>query len=226
MAISPEHKLYRTALWLSILTVLYNIVEGLVSVFFSIQDETLALFGFGIDSFIETVSAAGVTFMILRIMKDPVGPRAPFETTALRITGNGFYVLAAGLVLSAGYNIYTGHSPETTFWGTVVALISIVAMSVLIRLKMNVGKRLGSRPIIADARCTQVCLVMSVVLLAASLLYSLTGIGYMDSLGTLGIAYLSFKEGREALEKAKNTSSCCCSCCGHDEDEEKASEKQ
>lgn len=53
---SNETKLYRNAFLLSLFTVFYNIIEGVVSMVIGYQDETLALFGFGVDSFIEVIS--------------------------------------------------------------------------------------------------------------------------------------------------------------------------
>jgi hypothetical protein len=44
---------------------------------------------------------------------------------------------------------------------------------------------------------------MSVVLLLASLIYQVTGIGYADSLGALGLIYFAVQEGRESFEKAE-----------------------
>ncbi|MEK7718627.1 MAG: hypothetical protein AAB347_03295 [Bacteroidota bacterium] len=46
-----EQKLYKTAYLLSIFTIAYNVLEGLISMLLGYQDETLALFGFGVDSF-------------------------------------------------------------------------------------------------------------------------------------------------------------------------------
>jgi len=69
--------------------------------------------------------------------------------------------------------------------------------------KKRVGKKLDSDPIIADANCTKVCVYMSLVLLAASLIYELTGFAYADAIGAAGLTYFSISEGREAFEKAK-----------------------
>jgi divalent metal cation (Fe/Co/Zn/Cd) transporter len=66
-----------------------------------------------------------------------------------------------------------------------------------------VGRALDSAPILADANCTLVCIYMSLVLLAASLIYGLTGFGFVDSIGALGLIYFSFNEGMESIEKAK-----------------------
>jgi hypothetical protein len=51
-----KEKLIGIAYILAIVTIAYNVVEGLVSVFFGISDETLALLGFGVDSFVEVLS--------------------------------------------------------------------------------------------------------------------------------------------------------------------------
>jgi len=196
-------RLYRIALFLSLFTIAANIVEGLVSMTLGAQDETLALFGFGVDSFIEVISAAGITQMILRMWRHPAAPRSHFEVTALRITGAAFYLLTAGLVAGAGLNIVTARSPESTVWGVVISLISLSVMTGLVIAKRRVGRALNSAPILADANCTLVCIYMSVVLLASSILFELTGFGLLDSLGALGLAWFSFREGRESLEKAR-----------------------
>lgn len=207
------NKYYRIAFGLAIFTILYNIVEGLISTYFGFEDESLALFGFGVDSFIEVISGLGIAHMILRIKNNPESSRDKFEKTALKITGFSFYLLTTGLVVSSVYNIAIGHKPETTFWGIVISAISILTMGFLVIAKKYVGKKLNSQPIISDANCTKVCLYMSVILLSSSIIYAIIKIPYIDSLGTLGLAWFSFGEGRECFEKAKSDKMCCCDDC-------------
>ncbi len=202
-SIANNSSLYRVASILAIVTIAYNILEGLVSVYFGAEDSILALFGFGLDSFVEVISGIGIWHMIQRIQRHPEGDADRFEITAVRITGSAFYLLTAGLTISAFLNLYHGHKPETTFWGIVIALISISVMWVLIRYKIKVGRQLHSDAIIADANCSRVCLWLSWVLLLASVGYELTGIGGMDAAGAITIAVFSFREGRESFEKAK-----------------------
>ena len=202
--------LFKLATALAIITVFYNIIEGIVSVVFGLHDETLSLFGFGIDSFVEVTSGFGVWHMLNRIKLNGEEKRDEFEKSALKITGTGFYILSAGLLITAVYNIIIGHKPETTFWGIIISIISIAAMSLLILYKLNVGRTLNSEAIIADANCTKTCLYLSIVLFVASAGYAFTGIGGIDSAGALIIAYLSFKEGRESFEKAKTGKYCSC----------------
>ncbi|MBI5823225.1 MAG: cation transporter [Chloroflexi bacterium] len=191
------------ALWLAVFTIFYNIAEGLVSIGFGVSDESLALFGFGVDSFIEVMSGIGILVMVNRIRQNPDTSRTPFEITALRVTGTAFYILAVGLGLSAVYNIVTNHKPETTLPGLVISIISIAIMRALVTGKRKVGRALNSMPILADANCTMVCIYMSVVLLVSSLIYQFTGFGFVDSLGALGLIYFSINEGRESFDKAK-----------------------
>ena len=166
------------------------------------EDEALTLFGFGVDSFIEVISGLGILIMVLRIRRSPETQRSGFERTALRVTGASFYILSLGLAATAIYNLAVGHKPDTTLPGILIALISIAVMWALVWGKRRTGVALSCSPILADANCTLVCIYMSVVLLAASLIYQLTGFGFVDSLGALGLIYYSVREGRESFEKA------------------------
>ncbi len=207
---TDNKKLYKIAFGLAVFTIIYNIAEGLISTYIGFEDESLVLFGFGSDSFIEVISGLGIAHMILRIQNNPNIKRDDFERTALRITGIAFYILVFGLVITSVYNIWTGHKPLTTFWGVVISIISIVIMWILVVLKRKVGKQLNSAPILADANCTKVCIYMSVILLLSSGIYELFGITYIDSIGTLGLSYFAFNEGRECFEKVKSDKICSC----------------
>lgn len=214
MKASRENKkLYAFASALAIITIAYNIVEGMVSVFFGLEDGSMALFGFGVDSFVEVVSGIGIWHMVQRIRNNGKENLDHFEQTALKITGTGFYVLVIGLSITAALNLYQGHKPDTTFWGIVVSLVSIASMWLLIRSKVKVGNQLGSEAILSDAACTRACLRLSIVLLIASVGYEITHLGGIDSVGTFVIAGLCFREGKEAFEKAK-TKNLACACKG------------
>ena len=167
------------------------------------EDETLSLFGFGADSFIEVMSGIGIAIMIIRIKQNPNSSKSKFEITALKITGTAFFLLSAGLLAGIVLNIINHHTPETTFWGIIISLVSILVMVWLFSAKKSIGKKLHSEPIIADANCTKICVYMSLVLLVSSLLYELTGFAYADAIGAAGLIYLSISEGRESFEKAK-----------------------
>jgi len=208
---SEYEKLIKVAFILSLITVFYNLIEGVVSIYFGLSDDTLALAGFGIDSFVEVLSGLGIMHMVIRMKNGTVEQRDGFERTALKITGFSFYILTAGLIVGSILNIYYGNKPETTLAGIIIAGISILTMYLLIRFKMDIGNKLKSDAIIADANCTKTCFILSIILLVSSLGFEIFKIGFLDIAGSLGIAYYAFKEGKESFEKAhSNKLSCSC----------------
>lgn len=209
-----KQKLINTAFILAVVTVVYNIAEGLISVYFGASDDTLALLGFGVDSFVEVLSGIGILHMIFRMKKtgqNDVNDRDRFERQALKITGTAFYILTVGLIAGSVLNIVTGAKPETTTPGIIISALSILTMYFLMTRKLRIGKKLNSDAIIADANCTKSCFYLSFILLASSGLYELFGIGWLDIAGSLGIAWFAFSEGRESFEKA-NSKELNCAC--------------
>lgn len=206
-----KSKLLNTAFILSLITIIYNVIEGIISVYFGLEDGALSLLGFGVDSFVEVISGIGIAHMVLRMKYSKVEHTDKFERQALRITGTGFFILTTGIIFGSIYNLINNIKPETTIPGLIISFFSILTMFALMHYKLNVGKKIDSDAIISDANCTKSCLYLSIVLFLSSVLYEIFQIGYIDILGSLVIAWFTFKEGREAFEKVKkNKISCCC----------------
>ena len=73
---STTNKYWTYALWLAFFTIFYNLAEGLISIYFGAQDETLTLFGFSVQEYlIEVMSGIGILAMVLRIRANPNTPR-------------------------------------------------------------------------------------------------------------------------------------------------------
>jgi divalent metal cation (Fe/Co/Zn/Cd) transporter len=132
---ASEERLYGKAYLLSLFTIFYNIIEGIVSMVLGYEDETLSLFGFGADSFIEVISGIGIAIMIMRIRQNPNSHKSKFEITALKITGTAFYLLSAGLLSGIILNLTNHHKPVTTLWGIIISLVSILVMVWLMKTK-------------------------------------------------------------------------------------------
>lgn len=211
---SKFQKGLKLAFILSLITIFYNTIEGVVSTFFGASDETLALFGFGVDSFAEVLSGIGVAHMVWRMQHSEIKQRDNFEITSLRITGAALFILVAGLITGAILSIINDSEPITTTAGIIISVLSIATMYFLYREKMKVGRQLKSEPIISDAHCTKTCFYLSFILLASSLVYAVWQIPYIDAIGSLGIAWYAWKEGKEAFNKAKTKRlSCDSDCC-------------
>ena len=197
-------RLLKTAFYLSLITILYNLIEGLVSTWFGWEDQTLALLGFGVDSYVEVISGIGIMHMVVRMRKNKdIQMRDRFEDTALRITGFAFYLLCAGLVAGAAITFYFGSHPKSTVAGVIISGISIATMYALYKAKVKIGTKMNSAAVLADAECTKTCYQLSFVLLGSSLAYELALVPYIDAVGGLGIAWFAYQEGKEAFEKIR-----------------------
>ncbi len=208
---TAENKLYSRAALLAAFICIYNVLEGIVAVYVGYIENSLTLVGFGLDSFIEVASNLGVLYMIKRIRENPLSSRTPFESKALKITGYCFYVLSVALAIGIVFALIEDRRPTTTLGGIIISSLSIGVMYFIASSQIKTGKALNSQPIISDAKCTMVCIYMSVVLLVSSFIYELTSFAYADVIGTAGLIYFSIKEGKEALEKSEGKE-CCDSC--------------
>ena len=85
--LAAAHRAYSVVLSLSVFTIVYNVVKGLVSTWLGFRDETLALFGFGVDSFIEVISGVDITVMAALVAaKERVGRQ--LNPAAIRADAN------------------------------------------------------------------------------------------------------------------------------------------
>jgi divalent metal cation (Fe/Co/Zn/Cd) transporter len=192
----------RTALWLSIFTVAYNLVEGVVAVGFSAVDGSIALFGFGADSFVESLSGA---VMIWRFWK-PEGGEAR-EHRAARLVGVSFLILAAYVAYEAIVTLAGTDRIERSLAAVVIAMLSLAVMPTLFILKRRTAERIGSRSLLSDSNQTLACIMLSVALLIGAGLNYWMGIWQADPIaGLLIAAYLGW-EGWEAISSGET---CAC----------------
>jgi hypothetical protein len=110
--------LVRRALQLEYATVGWNIVEGLVAVAAALAAGSVALLGFGADSFVETASGA---ILIWRLRAE----RAAHDHAAIqqldgrahRLVGVSLLLLAGYIALDAGSSLWTRARPEVSWVG-------------------------------------------------------------------------------------------------------------
>jgi len=55
----------KLALGLAIFTIVYNVLEGVIAIFYGLEEESISLLGFGLDSFIEVFSAIIVLLQLI-----------------------------------------------------------------------------------------------------------------------------------------------------------------
>lgn len=199
---SPRKK----ALVLEFFTVGYNILEGVVSILAAVAAGSTALLGFGLDSFVESLSGS---IIIWRFWK--YGPEtdedevAEVEQKATRLVAYTLFILGAYVTLDAGKALYTRQKPDARLVGIVIALVSIVVMPVLFFLKYRLGKSIGSSSLVADSKETLACSLLSVALLVGLGANYLWNLWWVDPAAALVIAFLIFREGNEVFWESRET---------------------
>lgn len=197
----------RRALWLSILTIVYNLAEGLVSMAFGWADDSVALFGFGADSFIEVASALLVLWKLLD------HGNLERERKATRRIGWLFLWLGAGVAGGALLQLAGRRHPPTTIPGLVISALSLSFMVYLWRAKLRTAQALDSATVAADAACSRACIQLSAVLFAGSLLFLLVpALWWVDAAAALALAILIGREGWGMVKAAR--SACFTGGCG------------
>jgi divalent metal cation (Fe/Co/Zn/Cd) transporter len=198
----------RRALWLSGLTIAYNLAEGLVSMAYGWADDSIALFGFGVDSFVEVVSALLVLWKLL--------DHGNLERERKATLGIGwlFLFLGAGMAGGAVLQIAAQRHPPTTVPGLVISAMSLSFMVFLWRAKLKTAKGLDSATVAADAACSLACIQLSGVLFVGSLVFLLLPtLWWVDAAAALGLALLLGKEGLGMIRAARSerfTGGCGC----------------
>ncbi len=172
-------------------TIGWNCVEGIAAIASGVAAGSIALVGFGLDSFIEVFAAA----VVLWQMFDNNEQR---ERRALRLIGLTFFALAVYLVVDASHDLITRTKPETSTVGILVTVVSLIVMPALARAKRTAGRRLGNAALVADAAETRLCAYISVSVLLGLALHSVLEWWWADPLAALVIAALAVREGREA----------------------------
>ena len=191
--------LTRKGLGLAKFTVGYNIVEGVAAVAAGVAAGLVSLIGFGIDSGIESIAAVLVGMRLAARLRHGTIDEAK-ERRTLKLVAVTFFLLA-GYVTIEGVLSLVGHeTPDTSTFGVIVLVASLIVMPLLAAAKVRVGRQLGDRLILADAAETRICVLLSVSTLAGLVLFQLTGAAWLDPAAGFVIAAFAIHEGLEAWE--------------------------
>jgi divalent metal cation (Fe/Co/Zn/Cd) transporter len=187
------------AVRLEYLTVGWNLVEGGVAVTAALAAGSVALLGFGIDSFVE--SASGLV-LLWRLLAERSGRNSlavgQLDRRAHKLVGASLLLLAGYITFDAGLALAFREVPGRSFVGIALTTTSIAVMLWLARAKRRAAAALNSRALAADAFQTTACWWLSIAALAGLGLNALWGWWWADPVGALVMAGLIVREGREA----------------------------
>lgn len=191
--------LLRHALRLEYGTVGWNVVEGVVAVAAAASSGSIALLAFGVDSFVETASAA-ILIWRLRAESHAMDEHAieRLDRRAHQLVGLSLFALAAYVAADASVALWRGERPEASWIGIAVTSLSLGVMWWLAREKRRAAIALGSRALEADSFQTTACWWLSLITLAGVGLNTLVGWWWADPAAALAMTWFLVREGREA----------------------------
>jgi divalent metal cation (Fe/Co/Zn/Cd) transporter len=191
--------LLQHALRLEYLTVGWNVVEGLVAVSAAALAGSIALLGFGIDSFVECASGLVLVWRLTAERRGmDVEEIERLDQRAHKLVGASLFLLAAYIGVVAGLALWHVERPRPSIVGIVLTVLSIATMLWLARAKRRAAAALQSRALEADAFQTTACFWLSIITLAGIGLNALFGWWWADPLAALGMTWFIAREGLEA----------------------------
>ena len=195
---SNRAALIREAFWLEWATAIWMVIEAAVAIAAGVIAGSISLLAFGIDSVIELVSAGVLMWRLTVEIRYGEAFSESAERRAARVGGGLLFALAAYVILSAAWSLWTRSGQEFSALGLGVTIAAIPIMYVLSRRKLKIAEQLGSRAMRADAVESITCGYLSLIVVIGLLAQFLTGFWWVDVATSLGIVSFLVKEGREA----------------------------
>jgi divalent metal cation (Fe/Co/Zn/Cd) transporter len=198
-----DSRLHKKALSLSYFTVGYNISEGIVSILAGLLAGSIALIGFGLDSFVESLSGGVMIWRLRKHGKISEGEEDNVEKKAVRFVAYTFFILGAYVLYESIEKLHVHEIPAPSLLGIVIAVISLIVMPILFYLKYQTGKSIGSKSLMADSKETLACVFLSGSLLIGLGLNYLYGFWQGDPIVGLVIVIYLAKEGYTTLKEGE-----------------------
>jgi divalent metal cation (Fe/Co/Zn/Cd) transporter len=196
----------RVGLWLVGATMAYNVAEGVVALWAGMQAGSIALVGFGLDSFIECAAAAAL-FWRLGVEARGADPETVerSERRVQRFVGGTFLVLTLYVLLQAGWTLWNRHTVEESVIGIVLAGVSLGVMPLVSWGKLHAAKAIGSDALRSEAMETLACSYLSLTLLLGLVANAVAGWWWADPIAALLMVPWLVKEGMEGIHAGSST---------------------
>lgn len=199
-----HERLVRRARMLAWVGIGWHVAEAAIAIGAGLAATSIALIGFGADSFIESIAGLIVVWRFSEKRKD-------FEAAEIRaqhLIGASFVVIGVYVAIEAARSLIVGTHPEASWVGIGLAAITLASMPVLARAKARVGDELRSSATVSEGRQNLLCAYMSAGLLVGLGANALLGWWWADPVTAFAIAGLALYEGREAWR-----GNACCDVC-------------
>jgi divalent metal cation (Fe/Co/Zn/Cd) transporter len=154
----------------------YNIAEGVIALWAGFHAGSIALVGFGLDSFIECAAATAL-FWRLGVEARGASPERIelSERRVHRFVGSTFLVLALYVLLQAGWTLFRQETVEESRIGIILAGVSLVVMPLVSWGKLRAATAINSAALRSEAKETLACSYLSFTLLVGLVANALAG---------------------------------------------------
>jgi len=186
----------RLAFALLFLTILYNALEGVLSILAGVEAGSIVLLSFGADSYLEVAAASAVLWRLWHRDAE-AGERA--EERARRIVGATFLILVVAIVFQSTYALSQRQSAEESTLGMLVLGASMLLMPALAGAKLWTAARANMPALAAEAKETIACSYLTLTALAGVLAVALLGWWWLDAVAALGMVPWLAREGLEGV---------------------------
>lgn len=182
-------------------TVGWNVIEGVIAIAAGVAAASIALVGFGIDSYIEVASGLVLIWRLRKHGFSDEEEEERAEKKAVFFVGLTFFALSLYVVYESGRKLLLQEQPEESLIGILLAAVSLLVMPLLALWKKKIAAEIGSRALRADALETIACSYLSLTLLIGLGANAALGWWWADPVAALAMVYFLVREGAEALEE-------------------------
>lgn len=186
---------FQTLSKLLIVTIIFNVCRGFISLSFGILENSLTLIVFGIEAFIELAYCSVIWNLIQRMAEGYSDTVRGSEQSALKAGSVLYYLLGSGAAIFGIVRIFYNSKPEGASWGIIISIVSFGIMFVIASIKTNEGLQLKSQTIMDDADYGKISMLSAIILLVSSLGFLFTKAGILDSAGAILLAAVLFFKG-------------------------------
>jgi divalent metal cation (Fe/Co/Zn/Cd) transporter len=197
----------RRARWLNAATIGWNSIEGVVAVAAGVAAGSVSLVGFGFDSAIEVSAALILAWRLGRERRG--GCMQATDARATRAIALSFLALGAYVGYGSVQDLIQGSRPHASTIGVTMAALSLAVMPLLARSKRRLAPVLGSAAAVADAKQTNLCALMSGVLLVGLGANAAFGWWWTDPAAGVAISLLALTEAVRTWRAESLEDTCC-----------------
>ena len=181
---------------LLIVTILYNVGEGLVALWSGVVAGSIALVAFGADSYLE-VAAASLVLWRVSIQDEEYAER--IEGRVVRFIGWTFIALSAAIVFQSTWALVNGAGAEESLVGIVLSVLSVTVMPLIALWKLQIAAKGNLQSIAIEAKETIACSALSITLLVGLVANALVGWWWLDAVTALLLVPWLVREGLEGI---------------------------